>query len=315
MDGIQNMEKTIGILTFEQFHRRENIGSSRIRADWPIKYWPEAERFVMGKKYEIIIFQKVYWLEYMEKFKGIKILDICDADFLHWGYRISQCLEQCNAVTTSTMPLAKYMLRLVSALGLDIPVWCIPDRLDIETFGNLKKEHKGEAKIAAWYGYSENFPMLESAIGALPSVGIEELVVIASRKAPFKLPASMEKKIRLVNCPWTPETYNRDILKADVIINPQFTTGRWKYKSNNKTINAWALGMPVAKTKNELESFVSEQSRTIEGKLRYEQVRREFDVKDSVKEYQNLISELKQKKDGRVISPHQEAVHAAAEIG
>ena len=75
----------IGILTFEQFHGRKDIGSSRIRAKWVINHWPEAEEFVFGQKYDVVIYQKAYWLEHAQEFKGLKILDICDADFLHCG--------------------------------------------------------------------------------------------------------------------------------------------------------------------------------------------------------------------------------------
>ena len=58
--------KKIGILTFEQFQGRQNIGSSRIRVKWPLKYWENAEEFVMGQKYDVVIYQKAYWLAYEE---------------------------------------------------------------------------------------------------------------------------------------------------------------------------------------------------------------------------------------------------------
>ena len=53
----------IGFLTFEQFYGRKDIGSSRIRAQWLVNHWPEAELFKMGEKYDVIIYQKVYWPE------------------------------------------------------------------------------------------------------------------------------------------------------------------------------------------------------------------------------------------------------------
>lgn len=284
----------IGILTFEQFNGKKDIGSSRIRAKWPINHWPEAEEFVMGQKYDVVIYQKAYWLEHAEAFKGIKILDICDADFLHWGYRIKQMVDQCDAVTTSTVELAMYMCQLT-----DKPVWCIPDRLDFDQIIETPKEHQdgGMTRSVVWYGYSENFPMLNASVNALLQLGIVELIVIANRKSPYELPATARGKIMLTNIPWTPETVNRDIQKGDVVINPRLTTGRWKYKSNNKTILAWALGMPVAHTKDELASLMTADQRVAESVRRLAEVRASYRVEQSVEEYQNLIAELLAKKN------------------
>ncbi len=296
---MEQITKSVGILTFEQFMGKQNIGSTRIRVKWPLEHWPEAEEFVMGRKYETVIYQKAYWLEGMEELdkyvpnQHIKILDICDADWLHWGYRIKQVIDQCDAVTTSTIAQAEFLVKYT-----DKPVWCIPDRLAFDKFGDLKKDHagKGQAKTAVWYGYSENFPMLDAAVNALVEVGIKELIVIANRRSPYVLPAGVQNKLELRNLPWTADTVNGDILKGDIVINPTSNNGRWKYKSNNKTINAWALGMPVAANKDELLFFMDEAERAIEGNIRYDQMRREYDVKDTVKEYRALIDEIKLKK-------------------
>ncbi len=279
------MDKNIGILTFEQFHGKKNIGSSRIRVKWPLKFWDDAEEYLMSEDYNIIIYQKAYWLEHMKQFKGIKILDMCDPDFLHWGYRVKECIDNCDAVTTSTIELAKYISKLT-----DKPVWCIPDRLFLPEFEGLKKDHtgRGKAKVAVWYGYSENFPMVDDVIDSLIKCGIEELIVIAS--GAYRLPAGLAGKIKISNLPWSPENYNRDILKGDLVINPTSKKGRFKYKSNNKTINAWAMGMPVASTLEELMVFMDEDARIAEGERRYNQVREEYDVEKTVGEYRELIN-------------------------
>ena len=67
------------ILTFEQFHGRKNLGSSRIRGHWLIDNWDEVELFKQGKKYDFVIYQKAYFIEHAKIFKGIKILDLCVA--------------------------------------------------------------------------------------------------------------------------------------------------------------------------------------------------------------------------------------------
>jgi hypothetical protein len=279
----------IGIFLFEQFHARKDIGSSRIRGHWLIKHWPGAEAFKLGQQYDVLIFQKVYFIELAEKFQGIKILDICDADWLHWGYRIKQMIGLCDAVTCSTQAIADYISKLT-----DKPVVYIPDRLDFDSFGDLKKEHHGQAKTVVWYGYQDNFPMLQSAIGSLIKNKIEELVVIANK--PFQMPVQAAGKLRLSNLPWTIETVNQDLLKADIILNPQSSKGRWVYKSNNKTINAWALGIPVAHSNLELKTFLNENARQAEGDRRYQEVREKYDVRKSVEQYQELINDICAKK-------------------
>lgn len=277
----------VGILLFEQFHGKENIGSSRIRGRWLAKYWPEAEVSKHGGKYDVMIYQKVYWIEHAKAFEGIKILDLCDPDWLHWGHRVKQMIDLCDAVTTSTIELAKFIVNLT-----DKPVWYIPDRLDPEMFNKPQKVHTGDAKKVVWYGYSENFPMLTPAIPSLIQHGMEELIVIASSRHPFKIPKQHEGKIQLLNLPWTKETADSDIQKADIVINPRSGAGRWKYKSNNKTINAWALGMPVAHNDVELLQFIPAEAREKEAKEKLELVKKEFDVRQSVAEYQKLIEEL-----------------------
>lgn len=277
----------IGFLTFEQFHGKRDIGSTRIRCHWPVKYWPEAEIHKMGGRYDVIIYQKVYWIEHAKQFNGIKILDLCDPDWFHWGHRVKQMIDLCDAVTTSTMELAKAVTKFT-----DKPVWYIPDRLDPEIFDHPKKVHEGPTKVAAWYGYSENFPMLLPALNILVKLGFEELIVIASKRGPFKMPSAYEGKIKLTNLPWTPETVNTDLQKADIIINPKGNKARWKYKSNNKSILAWALGLPVAHNEDELKGLMTEEARKKDVAEKTYLVEKSYNVKESVEEYKNLIKEI-----------------------
>lgn len=302
----------IGILLFEQFYGKENIGSSRIRGHWIAKHWkakniievindPElgydvansdCETFRMGGKYDVIIYQKVYWIEHARDFKGIKILDMCDPDFLHWGYRVKEMVDLCDAVTTSGPELAEFMAKYT-----DKPVVCVPDRMDLEAFGGLKKVHSGVAKVAAWFGYSENFAMLDAAITALIKNKFDELIVIANQRSPYQLPAAARGKILVTNIPWAQNTVNNDLLKADLVVNPQTTTGKWKYKSNNKTVTAWALGLPVAHTAAEMMEFMTAEARQREGDRRYTEVREKYDVRQSVVEMKELIQRLSKNKN------------------
>ena len=125
-----------GILTFEQFRGTKNLGSSRIRGEWVIDKWPEVEPFVQGRKYEFCIYQKAYFVDHAKAFTGKKIFDICDPNFLNWGYRTVEMIEECDAVTTSTEALAEQMRRFT-----DKPVFCVPDRINLDEI-KKKKYHK-----------------------------------------------------------------------------------------------------------------------------------------------------------------------------
>lgn len=274
----------IGCYCFEKAEQRSFIGSSRIRGEWLVKYWQGAELYKYGETYDVIIYQKAYLPEHAKAFKGIKIFDLCDPDFLHWGYRFIEMINECNAITTSTQELADLIKNYTSK-----PVVFIPDRHDLE-FYKTKKEHKGEAKSVAWFGYSTGFVMLEQVLPLLVKNNLE-LIVIADK--PYTMPKSYEGKIKVTNYSWSVNTVNDDILKADFVVNPQAKKGKWRFKSNNKTISAYLLNMPVAENAKHLEKLIDEKFRQEEAEKSRLMAEKEYDIKLSVLDYQDLISKLK----------------------
>jgi hypothetical protein len=279
----------IGILTFEQHLGKKDIGSSRIRAKWLVNNWSEAELFVQGQKYDVVIYQKAYFVEHAKLFKGIKIFDLCDPDFLHWGYRTKEMIDECDAVTTSTEALAEALRAFT-----DKPVVCIPDRIDLAEIKPInRKNHIGEAKWVVWYGYSSNYEMLKPVIHFLKKLNLS--LICISDKA-FSI-GSMIDKIEVRNYPHNWNTVYKDIIDGDIVVNPQSNKGRWKYKSNNKTIMAWALGMPVATNVEELKKFISEDERKKEQVIRDKELKEKWDIKYSVDEYKQLIDSLIKQRD------------------
>lgn len=272
----------VGILTFEQMRGQRNHGSSRIRGKWIYNNWDEAERFVMGKHYDAVIYQKAYHVDHAKAFKGKKIFDICDADFLHWGYRTVEMINEVDAITTSSEELAKTFRNFT-----DKPVFFIPDRIDLSEIKE-QKYHKGEGRTVAWYGYSSNFEMLKQAV---PSVVKEHYDLMVLSDGSFNQGVGY-KGLEVRNVPFSWETFYSDILDADVIINPQSKEGKWKYKSSNKTLLAWALGLPVAETPEDLKRFKSETERRKESTERLNEVKEKWDVRFSVEEYKKILAEL-----------------------
>ncbi len=301
--------KTVGILTFEQFNGRRNIGSSRIRGKWLAKYWPEAEELIQGKPYDAVVYQKAYWVEHARLFKGTKILDLCDRDWTHWGYRVKEMIDEVDAITCSTEALRDAVQHFTSK-----KVYLVPDRIDLQAHPQ-RKEHRGNgrAKTVVWFGYSSGFPLLQSSLGALVKYRLN-LICIAD--TPFVLPMTVMRPRRdmyksdegyaeavngkhfvdLKNYLWSLETVNDDIIRGDIVINPKSEVGRWRYKSNNKTVTAWALGMPVAHGREELERFLDESERVAEAERRIKEVRELYDVRKSVDEMKAVINEVQQAK-------------------
>jgi len=200
--------KKIGILTFARYEGRKGIGSSRIRGEWLVNHWEDAEIFRHGADYDVVIYQKAYFVEHARAFKGIKIFDICDADFLHYGYRTMEMIEECDAVTCSSEALAEQFKKFT-----DKPVVYIPDRIDLDTI-NVKKEHFGDAEVIVWYGYSTGFYLLKSIVPLLSKMGLTLLVISDSD---FNIGAG--DKLNVINKRWNEATVNEDIIKGDIVIS------------------------------------------------------------------------------------------------
>lgn len=284
------------ILTFEQYLGKANIGSSRIRGRFIWENWKKAgvdlgecEEYKIGQKYDAIIFQKAYWTEFAKDFKGIKILDICDPDWMDWGARVVEMISYCDAVTCSSPALVEYLSRICP----NKPVLYIPDRIDLTTLPT-PKIHAGDGLKVVWYGYQHNNPALEGAIPSLIKLGLELIVI--SDKPLTLINSTFVKKLNLTNYSWNMASAYSDIQRGDIVINPQLSTGRWKYKSNNKTTLAWALGMPVAEDVDDLKRFISAEERNKEAEEKRALVIAEYDVLRSVEEIKNLIIKIQNEK-------------------
>jgi hypothetical protein len=291
----------VGILTFEQMQSEQDLGSTRIRALSMVEYWPEAELFQMGQRYSTVIFQKTYWLEYVKMFDGVKILDLCDPDLLHWGSPCKAMADACDVVTTSTLALANLVSQYTTT-----PTSYVPDRVNFNSIRGLRKAHSGNGptRTAVWFGYSMNFPSLDSAIAMLHPLGINHLIVIADWDKPYWLPLEHYGTMRVTNYAWQAKTVHEHLLEADIVLNFSLDSGRWKYKSNNKTILAWALGLPVARSVDELASLISEDTRIQEAERRLLEVQRDYDIRQSVDEYKSLIARVSAPKIGLPVLPN-----------
>ena len=285
-------KKNTALLTMERMDNRKinTVGSSRIRMRWPLHFWPEAEEYVIGKNYDVMIFQKVYWDNMMTNFEGIKILDLCDPDWLE-GRPVFEFIDLCDAVTTSTEPLAEYIKKLrPNAL-----VKCIPDRVYIPEIKPIKDVHQGPLKRVVWFGYSGNTHYLMNTFDELIKRGIHLTIISNSTYDP---PLTYRNKLDFINVAWDYEAFFAEIVRADAVLMPDpHGDEKGKYKSNNKTIQSMAQGMPVVIVPEDIDKFMSPESRRIESRKRLQEVKEKWDTKLSVDEYRDIIEEIKKRKE------------------
>lgn len=273
------MEKKVGFVLFENYHQRKNIGSSRIRGNWLIEKMPEAELFVQGKTYDTIIFQKVYWKEMAKAFPGKKILDICDPDWLE-GAEVVSFIELMDAVTVPTVKLKEALEKMTTK-----PVYVIPDRINFDTMISPKKDHEGQAKSVVWFGYSHNIDVLDATVMKLKKLGLTLKIVSDGRYN--------TSECKVENVKWMPDTWQEEIKTADICLLPERVHGRSLFKSQNKTEQAWALGLPVAKTPQDLERFMIGEERKKEAEEKYQYVREHCAIEKSVEEMRQVIENIK----------------------
>lgn len=277
--------RKVGILSFEQFDNRryDTVGSSRIRARWLLNHWPEAEEFYYGEPYDVVIYQKAYFRQHIKEYTGKKIFDICDKD---WPDVVDfvELMEYMDAIVTSTQPLADEIQKMLP----EKLVVCIPDRVDFSLVKRIKTEYgSGPIRRAVWYGYFHNFQTVQPALPDLANRNID-LTVISDEH-----PVTIRNfGLEVTSRPFVPERLYEDICEHDVVLNPRKTVGKWLLKSNNKTIIAQALGIPVAETLDQLDYLQDPKNRKLEVERAFEHVKKNYDVKQSVDEYRDLINKL-----------------------
>lgn len=286
------MNKTVGLCTMEKFDNRmpNSVGSSRIRMRWLLPYWEEAEEFVIGKKYDTMIFQKVYWSDMMKNFEGIKILDLCDPDWLE-NKPVFEFVDLADAVTTSTPALADYIKKLRPNKK---HVVCIPDRVYLPEATPVKQDYGDRLKTLVWFGYSHNAHYLTNTFNELIIRGLELVCVSNAEVEP---PLMYRATLKLHNVVYSYASANKEMIKYDAVLMPEPKSDeKGKFKSNNKTLQAWALGMPVIKEPDDLDLFATAEARQKEGQARRKEIEDKWDVRFSVDEYKALIDEIKKEK-------------------
>jgi hypothetical protein len=285
----------IRFFTFSQFHNKvPPVGSTHIRAIQLFKYWPEAALYMYGENPEVLIFQKVYMAEdyqFPAHFEGIKILDMCDPDWLDGMSGIKRTIDEMDAVTVSSEGLKTFIEQMT-----DKPVVHIKDRFDLSPVPKPKR-HMEPAKTVVWFGYRHNAETLRYAMPLLHELGLKLVVISDDDPMAWQwIPGEPGDEYRNTSykyIKYSEKNIYYDLQRADFAILPFGARPIDPFKSNNKTVKAILAGLPVAHDADQVRSFINPGVRRDYMQKHYSQTIEEYDVKKSVEQYKALIAQLK----------------------
>lgn len=274
-------------LDFGRYHGKQDVqGSTNIRMKQLESFWDELRPYKYGEKPDVMIFQKVYCTEdykFPAHLDAIKILDICDPDWLD-GTAI---VETCNAmdiVTCPTEALATFLRQFHNNVHV------IPDRFDTSKLPP-KKRHDKPAKEVAWFGYAHNAINLKPAMKVLDEYNLK-LRLITNEDPYVHQWSDRNRDDYYTFVRYDEETFYQELRKADFALLPEGFRPQDTFKSNNKTVKAILAGLPVAKTKADVESFLDPTRRRLWLEDRYDLIKTEYDVRESVQQYKDIINNL-----------------------
>jgi len=255
---------------------------------------------------DVVIFQKKYWghLPQMQlkifKRLGKKIIfDLSDSD---WGdhnrhAHLNAAVDCADAFICSTPPIYDWL----KARAKGRSVTLIPDRLDLNDykFEDMKVHKDVDVPLVGWIG---NYHTMASLYV------IRKLIKEVMDIKPFKLRIICDRHpiMDQVEWPfefefkeWKLESWKQDFADCDITINPRIEDETTVGKSLNKTVTSWLMGIPcvsyhtnpdwVKEICHLVESVDNRQENIVKNRMFCE---KEYDMKDSVKQFEQVIEEV-----------------------
>lgn len=230
----------------------ESWGSSRMRCYWPAAHMADAQVGTydyLSKTHDIpygtdvMIWQKQVNVDLVKAYPHERhYWDVCDP---LWWWQPGLAREYAQHMTGIVASSPALAADCAVFLGRD--VHCIPDRLELKHFTRQAQHAERTPVRLIWYGVSVNRLALFAALVNLERLAANghkiELTICDDRPEDVVQWSDM---FPVYHTRWTLEG-EVDVLTAhDIALLPPYP-GPWgRVKSNNKTLTAWACGLPVS---------------------------------------------------------------------
>lgn len=275
------------ILPFSHFNGvNKVVGSSFLRAEGIVNNADDFEIWKHGKKYDGLIFQKVYWKEMMQLFKGPKILDLCDPDWLNGSVNIIEIEKYFDAITCSSNELTDAVKKMFPHKI----IIHVPDRLDFNVYPPARAKHNEMVKKLVWFGFIHNAHETLKQFSTVIEKYDLELTIIADN--PYTQKDAIYE-LQPGYLPFNRHTAYAIIQQHDVVLNPRSAKLSFKYKSNNKSVVSWKLGLPVAETVDQLLTYFELNERIKEVTKKQLLVTQYYNITSSIDQYRSIFEEIK----------------------
>jgi hypothetical protein len=215
--------------------------------------------------FDLYVFQKAYLSKESRRLiKGLAAaraggapimlaFDLCDPDHLLSAThreRLLDVLPLFDFATAPTAPLVKWLRRYLPAFEIPDRVWFAEPEFPERRAPNPTRKPR-----CVWAGYEGNAGPLETMLPDIKALGLPVDTVLIERPVPFR-------------------TFWQMVTTRDILLNPRPEVGLYSYKSDNKTFIAWWLGIPVARTVEELAGLIDPEARRREVNRRRVYVKR-----------------------------------------
>lgn len=303
----------IGFITCQAVHPDWNVASTRFRVTWPAKY---NEDFIVTEdinellKCDVVVYQTRFEerdVQSVVGFKNAGIRVISDFTDPHWeseyGGSIPERLRfmvgQSDIITLPTENLRKSFLKEFPNKRVEI----VLDRIDLEIYGQLRVHKDTDKYTILWHGSFGNRGSVEElARDDLERLGENyniKLLCIYDNCEHYPIPEF--DNIELECREWSEQAVIDGLLESDISINPKYDN--WKnYKSNNKTVMSWALGVPCIERNfyREIKKYLDNTAKrkTVGADCR-KIVEQQYDVKDTAKEWVDITDKLFMKRTNK----------------
>ena len=229
--------------------------SARFRAIWPAEHMRDVDIVTIEEiqrtraispSYKNYIWIKVFDLEAVEHLAEHKKnvwWDLCDP--VHWfePMKARHMADLSTGIVFSNQALCD---DFVKWYGPTDKAHVIVDRLKLEHYKRVKQHTETIKPRFIWFGAGQNRLSLYATLATfarLEANGVALSVTIFDDKA--SEPWRISNTIPTYHATWALETENEVLADHDIAVLPPYP-GPWgNVKSNNKTLTAWACGLPV----------------------------------------------------------------------